>query len=120
MITDRGVVTAGALVIATNTPVNDRVTIHTKQAAIARSSSALGCRTAACRNCCCGIRRNRTITSAFRPPDGGNAHDVLIVGGEDHKTGRRTMPRRVSHGSKRGRASDFRRSKRSITDGPGK
>ena len=83
--TDRGTVTADAIVVATNTPVNDLVAIHTKQAAY------------------------RTFVVGARVPRGavpqillwdtadpyhyvriqrlGEQHDVLIVGGEDHKTG---------------------------------
>jgi glycine/D-amino acid oxidase-like deaminating enzyme/nitrite reductase/ring-hydroxylating ferredoxin subunit len=84
--TDGGhVVTAGAVVVATNTPVNDLVSIHTKQAPY------------------------RTYVVGARVPKGSvprmllwdtedpyhyvrlqsvdEGHDVLIVGGEDHKTG---------------------------------
>ncbi len=82
--TDKGKVFAQATVVATNTPVNDWVTIHTKQAAY------------------------RTFVIGLRVPKGSVAkalywdtpdpyhyvrlqnmgrHDVLIVGGEDHKTG---------------------------------
>jgi glycine/D-amino acid oxidase-like deaminating enzyme/nitrite reductase/ring-hydroxylating ferredoxin subunit len=82
--TSRGLVTAGAIVVATNSPVNDLVAIHTKQAAY------------------------RTFVVGARVPQGSVAqillwdtpdpyhyvrvlradgHDVLIVGGEDHKTG---------------------------------
>jgi glycine/D-amino acid oxidase-like deaminating enzyme/nitrite reductase/ring-hydroxylating ferredoxin subunit len=78
------VVSSVAIVVATNTPVNDRVAIHTKQAAY------------------------RTFVVAMRVPKGSvtkalywdtpdpyhyvrlqeNAgHDLLIAGGEDHKTG---------------------------------
>ena len=78
------VVSAGAIVVATNTPVNDWVAIHTKQAAY------------------------RTYVIGMRVPSGSvtkalywdtpNPHhyvrlensgtdEVLIVGGEDHKTG---------------------------------
>ncbi|MET0645991.1 MAG: FAD-dependent oxidoreductase [Pyrinomonadaceae bacterium] len=79
------VVTAGAVVVATNTPVNDLVSIHTKQAPY------------------------RTYVVGARVPRGSvprmllwdtedpyhyvrlqsveEGHDVLIVGGEDHKTG---------------------------------
>jgi glycine/D-amino acid oxidase-like deaminating enzyme len=83
--TDRGIVHADAIVIATNTPVNDRVAIHTKQVAY------------------------RTFVVGARVPHGSvpeillwdtpdpyhyvriqrldDRSDVLIVGGEDHKTG---------------------------------
>lgn len=82
---DGPVVTADAVVIATNTPVIDRVTMHTKQAAY------------------------RTYVVAGRIPEesvphvllwdtldpyhyvrvqrGGAGFDYLIVGGEDHRTG---------------------------------
>ena len=82
-------ISAGAIVVATNTPVNDRLTMHTKQAPY------------------------RTYVIAARVPaesiphlllwdtpdpyhyvrlqhgngNGRRTHDYLIVGGEDHKTG---------------------------------
>jgi len=78
------VVTAGAIVVATNTPVNDWVTIHTKQAAY--------------RTYVIGMRVPKgSVTRAlfWDTPDpyhyirltDAEGHDVLIVGGEDHKTG---------------------------------
>lgn len=79
------VVSAEALVVATNTPVNDRLVIHTKQ------------------------YPNRTYVIAARVPSGSvtralywdtptpyhyvrlqtvdSRHELLIVGGEDHRTG---------------------------------
>ena len=78
------VVSATAIVVATNTPVNDWVEIHTKQAAY--------------RTYVIGMRVPKgTVTKALfwdtldpyhylRLKD-GVGHDVLIVGGEDHKTG---------------------------------
>lgn len=85
VLTERGArVTAGAVVVATGTPVNDRVTIHTKQAAY------------------------RTYAIGLRVPEGsvprglywdtGDPYhyvrlardaggELLVVGGEDHKTG---------------------------------
>ena len=78
------VVSAGSIVVATNTPVNDWVSIHTKQAAY------------------------RTYVIAMQVPKGSvpralywdtpdpyhyvrlqnvGKYEVLIVGGEDHKTG---------------------------------
>ena len=78
------IVTAGAIVVATNTPVNDWVTIHTKQAAY--------------RTYVIGMRVPKgSVTKAlfWDTPDpyhyirlmDAEGHDVLIVGGEDHKTG---------------------------------
>lgn len=77
-------VSANDLVVATNTPVNDWVTMHTKQAAY--------------RSYVVGMRVPKgAITKALywdtadpfhyvRLQSAAN-HDVLIVGGEDHKTG---------------------------------
>ena len=77
-------VSAGAIVVATNTPVNDLVAIHTKQAPYC--TYVIGAR----------------VPSGSVPrflywdtPDpyhyvrtqSVEGHDVLIVGGEDHKTG---------------------------------
>ena len=86
-------VTAKAVVVATNSPVNDRVTMHTKQAPY--------------RTFVVGARVPRGSVPQIllwdtpdpyhyvrlqRGSDGkgeneGGAYDVLIVGGEDHKTG---------------------------------
>jgi len=86
--TGGGVVTAGAVVVATNTPVNDLMAIHTKQAAY--QTYVIGAR----------IPLGSVARALYwDTPDpyhylrvetvgkGANAYDVLIVGGEDHKTG---------------------------------
>ena len=88
VVTDRGVIHAGAVVVATNTPVNDWVTIHTKQAAY--RSFVVGAR----------VRRGSVPQLLlWDTPDpyhyvriqssqhGATGDDILIVGGEDHKTG---------------------------------
>lgn len=81
-------VAAGAIVVATNTPVNDRVAIHTKQAPY--TTYVIGIRVP-----------KRSIPSILlwdAPADlwdpyhyirieSVGDYDVLIVGGEDHKTG---------------------------------
>jgi glycine/D-amino acid oxidase-like deaminating enzyme/nitrite reductase/ring-hydroxylating ferredoxin subunit len=83
--TARGVVSAGALVVATNSPVNDLVAIHTKQAAY--------------RTFVVGARVPRGTMPQILAWDTADPYhylrlqrlderdDVLIVGGEDHKTG---------------------------------
>ncbi|MEJ7605151.1 MAG: FAD-dependent oxidoreductase [Bryobacteraceae bacterium] len=73
------------IVVATNTPVNDWVTIHTKQAAY--RTYVIGVH----------IPRGSVPTALYwDTPDPyhyvrlqplSDRHDVLIVGGEDHKTG---------------------------------
>ena len=86
-------VTASAVVVATNTPVNDRVAIHTKQAPYL--TYVIGAR----------VPRGSVeralywdtpdpyhyvrIESAEGRDDKGKKrdYDILIVGGEDHKTG---------------------------------
>jgi glycine/D-amino acid oxidase-like deaminating enzyme/nitrite reductase/ring-hydroxylating ferredoxin subunit len=82
------VVTADAVVVATNSPVNDLIAIHTKQAAY--QTYVIGAR----------VPRGSVNRGLYwDTPDpyhylrietigtGANAYDVLIVGGEDHKTG---------------------------------
>lgn len=83
-----GVVTAGSVVVATNTPVNDLIAIHTKQAGY--QTYVIGAR----------IPKGSVTRGLYwDTPDpyhylrietvgkGAEAYDVLIVGGEDHKTG---------------------------------
>jgi glycine/D-amino acid oxidase-like deaminating enzyme/nitrite reductase/ring-hydroxylating ferredoxin subunit len=85
-----GVVTADAVVVATNTPINDLIAIHTKQAPY--QTYVIGAR----------IPRGSVKRALYwDTPDpyhyiriesvgkGADAHDVLIVGGEDHKTGQK-------------------------------
>jgi glycine/D-amino acid oxidase-like deaminating enzyme/nitrite reductase/ring-hydroxylating ferredoxin subunit len=81
---DGGTVTAGAAVIATNTPINDRVVIHTKQ--FPYLTYVVGV----------AVPRN-SLTPALYWDTGhpyhycrivpGPDHDILLVGGEDHKPG---------------------------------
>ena len=85
---DGHIITAAALVVATNTPVNDRYVIHTKQAAYI--TYVIGARVP---------RDSVTKALYWDTPnpyhylrlesirDDRNAHGILIVGGEDHKTG---------------------------------
>ncbi|HVG39357.1 MAG TPA: FAD-dependent oxidoreductase, partial [Pyrinomonadaceae bacterium] len=84
---NRAAVTAGWVVVATNSPVNDIVTMHTKQAAY--RTYVIGARVP-----------KGSVTKVLywdtpdpyhyvRLQDGENetVGDVLMVGGEDHKTG---------------------------------
>ncbi|WP_422931179.1 FAD-dependent oxidoreductase [Singulisphaera sp. PoT] len=87
---DGHTVSAGSVVVATNVPFNDRMTIHTKQ--YPYRSYVIGARVP-----------TGTVFSALywdtadpyhyarvqrvSAVDGSGEHDILIVGGEDHKTG---------------------------------
>jgi glycine/D-amino acid oxidase-like deaminating enzyme/nitrite reductase/ring-hydroxylating ferredoxin subunit len=78
-------VTAGAVVVATNTPFSLRLAIHTKQAAY-RTYAVAAC-----------VPRGSIGDALYwdtedpfhyaRLSPGAGGEDVLIVGGEDHKTG---------------------------------
>lgn len=79
-------VNSDAVVVATNTPVNDLIAIHTKQAAYL--TYVIGAR----------VPRNSVPRALFwDTPDpyhyvrveSADDHDVLIAGGEDHKSGQK-------------------------------
>ena len=78
------VVTADAIVVATNTPVNDLVRVHTKQAAYrtyviaARVPKELVTP---------GLYWDTADPFHYARLQREAGHEVLIVGGEDHKTG---------------------------------
>jgi Rieske Fe-S protein len=84
--TSLGAVSAKAIVVATNVPVNDLVVIHTKQAPY--MTYVIG-----------GLVPRGSVPHALYwdtgdpyhyiriHPLGDNGHDLLIVGGEDHKSG---------------------------------
>ena len=83
--TNGAVVTADFVVVATNSPVNDLVAIHTKQAAY--QTYVIGARLP---------RDSVTRALYWDTPDPyhylrletvNDGNDLLIVGGEDHKTG---------------------------------
>jgi glycine/D-amino acid oxidase-like deaminating enzyme/nitrite reductase/ring-hydroxylating ferredoxin subunit len=91
-------VRAADVVFATNSPINDRFTIHTKQAPY--RTYVVGMR----------VRRGAVPTALYwdtldpyhyvrlYDPTGDGEYDVLIVGGEDHKTGQADGPEEASFG----------------------
>jgi glycine/D-amino acid oxidase-like deaminating enzyme/nitrite reductase/ring-hydroxylating ferredoxin subunit len=93
---DGFVITPSAIVVATNTPVNDLVAIHTKQAAyltyvigarVARGSitKALYWDTLDPYHY---VRLQSAVSASNATAiDKTSADDILIIGGEDHKTG---------------------------------
>lgn len=85
--TPRGIIRAGSVVVATNTPFNDRVVMHTKQAAY--RSYVIGVRVPA------GSVPRILLWDNGDPyyyvrlvtPDADTDHEILVVGGADHKVG---------------------------------
>jgi glycine/D-amino acid oxidase-like deaminating enzyme/nitrite reductase/ring-hydroxylating ferredoxin subunit len=89
-----GSIRAGAVVVATNTPFNDRVVLHTKQAAY--------------RTYVIGVRVPKGSVPRILLWDTGDPyyyvrletpgpdadHDILVVGGADHKVGQDEHPQR--------------------------
>lgn len=83
-------VTAGQIVVATNTPVNDRIAIHTKQAPYRTYVVGARVPTGAVPRILMWDTEDPyhyVRIQAVKTDEGKPAHDVLIVGGEDHKTG---------------------------------
>ena len=78
-------VRAGAIVVATNTPVNDRVVIHTKQSAYRTYAVGLTVPRGSVPQALYWDTADPYHYVRMAPTDEGK--DLLIVGGEDHKTG---------------------------------
>ena len=82
------VVTArDAVVVATNTPVNDRVTIHTKQHPYRTYVVGFKVPKAAVPHALYWDTLEEYHYVRLQELDDDRRHEVLIVGGEDHKTG---------------------------------
>lgn len=88
--TERGRIEAGAVVVATHTPFNDRVVMHTKQAGY--RSYVIGLRLPH------GALPRMLLWELGDPYHyvrlacDGAGNDVLLVGGADHKTGQDEQP----------------------------
>lgn len=92
VVTPAGTITCGSVVVATNTPFNNRVVMHTKQAGY--------------RTYVIGVRVPRGSVPRIllwdtgdpyyylrlQSPEDVDDHDVLIVGGADHKVGTDSHP----------------------------
>jgi hypothetical protein len=107
------------VVVATNTPINDKVKIHTKQAPYL--TYVIGARVPR------GTVAHALLWDTLQPYHfvrvipGQDPHgELLLVGGEDHKTGRSTTARSASTPSSAGCASAIRWRARSPIAGPGR
>jgi glycine/D-amino acid oxidase-like deaminating enzyme/nitrite reductase/ring-hydroxylating ferredoxin subunit len=80
-------VRANAVVVATNTPVNDRVAIHTKQAPYMSYVIAAAIPRGSVAKALYWDTQDPYHYVRVHRDDADDERDLLIVGGEDHKTG---------------------------------
>jgi glycine/D-amino acid oxidase-like deaminating enzyme/nitrite reductase/ring-hydroxylating ferredoxin subunit len=78
------IVTAGAVVVATNSPINDLVAVHTKQAAYRSYAIAIAVEAGAVPR---ALYWDTADPYHYVRQAGSDERPWLIVGGEDHKTG---------------------------------
>ncbi|HLP08699.1 MAG TPA: FAD-dependent oxidoreductase [Opitutaceae bacterium] len=84
---DGRTVNCGAVVVATNTPVNDRLVIHTKQAAYRTYVIGAAIPAGAVPAALYWDTEDPYHYVRLQAAGGAAGGEVLIVGGEDHKTG---------------------------------
>ncbi len=94
--TPTGKITADHVVVATNTPFNDRVAMHTKQNAYQTYVVAALVKKGGMPHAL--LWDDGDPYHYIRLADGGDEeHDLLIVGGADHKTGQEPHPHEHYH-----------------------
>ena len=85
---NRKKISAGSVVVATNTPVNDWVKMHTKQAAYRTYIIGIPVPAGSIPKALYWDSEHPFhYVRVLQTEDAGKARDLLIVGGEDHKTG---------------------------------
>ncbi|NLW87422.1 MAG: FAD-dependent oxidoreductase [Planctomycetes bacterium] len=88
VLTTRGpIVRAEAVIVAANTPFIDRYAIHTKQAAYRTYVIAASVPAGSVPRALFWDMMDPYHYVRLQPDGGGNGADLLIIGGEDHKTG---------------------------------
>ncbi len=90
--TPNGKIRAKSVVIATNTPFNDRVVMHTKQAGYRTYVIGLRVPRGSVPRLLLWDTGDPYYYVRLETPDPEAVHDVLVVGGADHKVGQDTHP----------------------------
>jgi nitrite reductase/ring-hydroxylating ferredoxin subunit len=90
--TNHGHIDAGAVVIATNTPFNDLVVVHTKQSAYSTYVVALEVPRDAIPRMLLWDTGDPYYYVRLAGDGADGRHELLIVGGQDHKTGQDDKP----------------------------
>lgn len=90
--TDRGDIRAGAVVVATNTPFNDRVVMHTKQSGYRTYVLGLEVPRDSLPRMLLWDTGDPYCYVRLAPGQAHDATDLLLVGGADHKVGQEPNP----------------------------
>lgn len=90
--TEHGVVRAAAVVVATNTPFNDRVVMHTKQSGYRSYVIGVEVPRKSIPNLLLWDIGDPYYYVRLTPGEPSSASDLLIVGGADHKVGQDEHP----------------------------
>ena len=90
--TTRGVVRADSVVVATNTPFNDRVVMHTKQAGYLTYVIAVRVPKGSVPRILLWDNGDPYHYVRLTTPEGETGDELLIVGGDDHKVGQDVHP----------------------------
>lgn len=90
--TERGNIRAKSVVVATNTPFNDRVVMHTKQAAYHTYVIGIRVPKDSVPRLLLWDTGDPYYYVRLATPDPAAEHDILIVGGADHKVGQDKHP----------------------------
>lgn len=92
--TAQGKIRAKSVVVATNTPFNDRVVMHTKQAGYRTYVIGLQVPKRAVPRILLWDTGDPYYYVRLESPDSAADHDILVVGGADHKVGQDKHPER--------------------------
>jgi glycine/D-amino acid oxidase-like deaminating enzyme/nitrite reductase/ring-hydroxylating ferredoxin subunit len=92
VLTERGTVRANAVVVATNTPFNDRVVMHTKQAGYRTYVIGVRVPKGSVPRILLWDTGDPYYYVRLETPDPAASHEILVVGGQDHKTGQDKHP----------------------------
>lgn len=90
--TDHGKIRANSVVVATNTPFNDRVVMHTKQAGYHTYVIGIRVPKGSVPRILLWDTGDPYYYLRLETPEPEAAHDILIVGGADHKVGQDPHP----------------------------
>ena len=90
--TEHGAIAAGAVVVATNTPFNDRVVMHTKQAAYRTYVLGIRVHKGSVPRILLWDNGDPYYYVRLTTPDEESEYEILVVGGADHKVGQDEHP----------------------------